>query len=169
MFWYVSQHLSAWLILWSYFFSFWSWLLRGIGRYSSCGTCGQSRLPIVFFTWEKGSLEKRGVASMAPRVDGLKPCDRQRIGKQIIAHHLHFTQSLHLKIGISHMSAQSPDSVHKKVPVLPQPLRASRCQGDLLKHRLWLGCGEGLRLCISSELLGPRTSLNNRVVSWTLC
>lgn len=41
--------------------------------------------------------------------------------------------------------------------------------GDLLKHRLWLGCGEGLRLCISSELLRPRTSLNSRVVSWTLC
>lgn len=32
-------------------------------------------------------------------------------------------------------------------------------QGILLKYRLWFnGCGEGLRLCISNELLGLRTS-----------
>ena len=42
---------------------------------------------------------------MVPRVDGLKPYDRQRTGNQIIAHRLHYTQNLHLKIGLYHMSA----------------------------------------------------------------
>lgn len=84
------------------FFSFCSWFLRGIGRYSSCGTCEQSRLPVP---WENWSLEKGAVASMVPCASGLKPYDRQRTGNQIIAHHLHHTRSLHLKIGLSHMSA----------------------------------------------------------------